>query len=306
MKRSSVLPRNFFKRPKIKLLVPDLKLLLTVLVVGCESHMGVGIPSGESEDTGLNWDSIKAGKEDLIRRDLIEIDTKTGEIFIKDWFRDNTFKGNSRIYQSRADFKSIESAILKLSVLEAVKNSPECGLTADILKEKPTIVINQQLGNQAKAIAEVEVEVEELQSAAAKLSEKNDLDIKNQTHCSAAIPTTTQNQPNDEFAEFEELIEAGVKAPTSERDPDVLREIKAFTAEQIKVAVHALIPTGKQPFPTNVLVQLNAKHKPARTQDKTAKGKKFNAPPKFDPQSVKDSIDEYANSGNYSRNMEFI
>jgi len=40
MKKHSMLPRNFYRRPAIRDLVPDLKLLLTVLTVGCETHIG--------------------------------------------------------------------------------------------------------------------------------------------------------------------------------------------------------------------------------------------------------------------------
>lgn len=133
MKRTSCLSRNFFRRPAVRDLVPDLKLLLAVLTVGCESHVGVWVPVGLGEDAGLDPAALAGGMEDLERRNLVVKDHETGEVFLKFFLRDNVFRGEERGRQARGDFRQIQSEKLKNEVLAAVENSPECGLSGQFL-----------------------------------------------------------------------------------------------------------------------------------------------------------------------------
>lgn len=130
MKRSSVLSRVFFRRAAVKALVPDLKLVLVVLTIGCESHVGVYRPAGLGEDTGLDPSSLAGALNDLERRCHILPDSVTGEIFILAWFRDNSFSNAARRGQARDDFAQIESPKLRLAVLKAIDQNPSCGLNS--------------------------------------------------------------------------------------------------------------------------------------------------------------------------------
>ena len=314
MKRSSVLPRNYYKRPKVKLLVPEVKLLLTVIVVGCESHVGVAIPSGEPEDTGLNCDSVKAGKIDLVSKQLIEIDDSTGELFIKDFFRDNTFKTTQRVCQAKSDFNCIESAKLKLSVLDAIKNNPDCGLTAKNLTNIDTVYINQHVNNQAEAEVEVEVEVEvEIPAATAVIIGKNVSNSKNELVIQ--IPTlqlvdktTTQPPPDD----FSEIIEAGVIAPANERDLMNFGLIKSkFTKDQLKNALSEIATMAlKKPYSTCVLTQLEALKGSAVRGAGLSSSKKvlrYVPPESFDAESVrKDNENQLIRAAKHGGNVEII
>ncbi len=146
-KRSSILSRVFFRRASIKELVPDLKLVLAVLVVGCESHVGVYRPAGLGEETGLDPVALSGALADIERRSHILTDAKTGEIFIKDFFRDNSFATPQRRGQARDDFGQIESAALREAVLRAINNNPSCCLQSADLYE---FVENQNVTSQGK------------------------------------------------------------------------------------------------------------------------------------------------------------
>lgn len=147
MKRSASLSRTFFRRPGIRELVPDLKLILTVLTVGCESHAGIYMPGGLAEDAGLDLSTLAGGLVDLERRGHIVRDGTTGEIFLTSFYRDNTFSSPQRQRQWSGDFARVESAVLRAAALAAIAASPECRLAVDKNGEnKP----NQQLANQGE------------------------------------------------------------------------------------------------------------------------------------------------------------
>jgi hypothetical protein len=135
MKKSSSISRNFFKRPQIRELVPDLKLLIALLLISAESHVGCWIPGGLNEDSGFDLTALGGGLTDLDRRGLISRDGETGEIFITSFFRDNTFKGPSRVGQAISDFRQVESKKLREKIIDAIKNSPECGLDPTVFIE---------------------------------------------------------------------------------------------------------------------------------------------------------------------------
>lgn len=128
MKRSSMLSRAFFRRPAVRDLVPDLKLVLAVLTVGCESHAGAYRPAGLGEDTGLDPAALSGALNDLEQRGHIVRDKETGEVFLADFFRDNTFLTPARRRQARDDYLQIESYYLAYLVERAAEENPSAGL----------------------------------------------------------------------------------------------------------------------------------------------------------------------------------
>lgn len=154
MKTSSSIKRNYFRRPAIRQLVPDLKLLLAVLQVGCESHVGCWVPSGLADDAGLSPEACEGGLQDLEKGGFLQFDKATGEIFLTDFFRNNNFKGPQRGQQALVDFRQVESEALRKSILKAVAQSPECGLSVEFLTG---FVKNQRVKNQEKDQREVEI-----------------------------------------------------------------------------------------------------------------------------------------------------
>jgi hypothetical protein len=151
MKRSSVMSRVFFRRAAIKALVPDLKLVLVVLTVGCESHVGVYRPAGLGEDSGLDPTSLAGALADLERRNHILPDAGTGEIFVVDFFRDNSFSTAARRGQARGDFCQIESEKLRKAVLQAIKNNPSCGLSIADCQQNQDAALQGKVKGEGKA-----------------------------------------------------------------------------------------------------------------------------------------------------------
>ena len=138
MKRYSLLPRNILRRPEIRALVPDLKLLFLTVYISCETHIGAYLPGGIGEDSGLDAEALAGGLRDLVRRELIEFDATTGEVFIRCFFRDNHFNTDARKGQARDDFLRLSSQRLRQSILKAIVVSHECGLTPIIIEPLQT------------------------------------------------------------------------------------------------------------------------------------------------------------------------
>lgn len=302
MKKTSCVSRNYFKRPKIRALVPEARLLLAVLTVGCESHVGVYIPSGEIEDTGLSGDSIHAAKSTLIFNSLIKVDDVTGEIFISDFFRDNTYKGPQRIGQAYTDFKAIESLTLKINVLEAIKDNKECGLTAVDLVEISTIVINQPANSEAEAEAEAKAEVEDI--AAANLINENLKLLNNQAPKNSLL--TKMEQQNQTLCidsktvavNFADLVALGMVAPENQTDFDTMELIKSkFTSQQIsEVVADVGGRLHRRPYCSNILTELNARYGAKSGSRKSATKPKLNRhrpPAKYDTDTVRRSNAEH-------------
>jgi len=148
MKSRSSLHRNFFRRAEIRCLVPDLKLLLAVLTIGCDSNAGAYLPGGLGDDSGLEAAALAGGLLDLEKRGLIVRDMATGEIFLTHFYRDNTYSNPARRIHARDDFERVESMALRQKILAAVAKNPDCGLTAADLD--PSSQLNQSHPVQAK------------------------------------------------------------------------------------------------------------------------------------------------------------
>lgn len=132
MKRTACISRGFLRRPAVRELVPDLKLLVLTLKLNCESHVGAWVPIGLGEDAGLDPSAVTGGLADLQKRGHIFMDGATGEVFLADFFRENTFKTVPRQRQALDDFNRVQSLAVRERIVRAVVASPECGLGAGI------------------------------------------------------------------------------------------------------------------------------------------------------------------------------
>ena len=193
MKRSSSLSRTFFRRPAVRRLVPDLKLVLVVLTIGCESHTGVYRPAGLAEDTGLDPSALKGGMADLEREGHVLQDNKTGEVFLRAWYRDNSFNTDARRGQWRDDFRQIESLRLRALVEEAISASPECGLKVQNVDNSNEKQENQPVNSQGEGEGEVKTL---LQQQAAVGSSSNSFKPPTPTPSGSGNPTPTPETPN--------------------------------------------------------------------------------------------------------------
>lgn len=226
MKRSSVLSRVFFRRATVRGLVPDLKLVLLVVTVGCESHVGVYRPAGLSEDTGLEPSSLAGALDDLERRGHIVRDLATGELFVAEFFRDNTFGTVARRGQARADFEQIESAKLRAKVLDAVKQNPGSGLTTSNLTEKQTLIFQGKEKGEVKAAAPPA-----------------------HTRGTADAITDANAAASHQVAKVRTIRPSGI-VTWCDSDPQAAEQIEQqFSADEISAAVATVTATGKDAVP---------------------------------------------------------
>lgn len=227
-KRSSVLARNFFRRDKVRALVPDLRLILAVATVSCETHCGVWLPGDLARDTGLDEAALAGGLADLEARGLVVRDTATGELFLVDFFRDNVFATAPRRGQFRGDFARIESPLLREAVRVAVKNNPACGLLVEDVEptRKAEIDEDQQLGSQGK-----------------KSKEKQSQDF------------STAEAPDGCGQNYRRVL-AGITVWNPSDEAEVRRLEAVWASDDIATAVSELVARGIDPLPSYVLKEL--------------------------------------------------
>ena len=175
MKRNSVTTRAWYRRPAIRALVPDLKLLLNVLTTGCETFVGVYIPAGIGDDAGLAPEAVAGGLASLEKAGHIVLDKETGEIFIAAFFRDNKFKLERMRRLVTDEFCLVQSPELKKRVLAAVAASPECCLKVDSLR-------NHMVSVQGEGEAEGEGEVKKKAAVSSPPSAAAPLNNKKRRH----------------------------------------------------------------------------------------------------------------------------
>lgn len=122
MRDRSITPTNLLDWPRCKGLLPDQRLILLWLWA-CPylSCAGAGLvplaPAGAT--LGLDQDALAGGLKSLQAAGLVELDEKTGEIFIKDWFRFHKFSGPVAAKSLDAALKKIESGRVLKAVLDA-------------------------------------------------------------------------------------------------------------------------------------------------------------------------------------------
>lgn len=224
MKRSSVLSRTFFRRPAVRELVPDLKLVLLALTIGCETHSGVYVPSGLSEDVGLDPGALVGALDDLKKRGHTIIDNATGEVFITAWYRDNKFSTPQRRRQWADDFARIESNLLRSAVLTAAAAS-DCGLSVE---KNITINKNQSLNCQGEGEGEGEARAAKTCAALAAAVETSKNLNSTAAHlgaasCGSAAPGGSDDQ---RFHDLLSRLETAGKRVGGDQDRDAAALIK--------------------------------------------------------------------------------
>ena len=230
MKTASYFYRNYLRLPSIRALVPDLKLLLLTLGIGCESNVGAWIPVELANDSGLVPAAVAGGLADLERRGHILADQETGEVFLTDFFRENTFKTPSRRGQARADFVRVRSPKIRERIIDAIKKSPECGLSiADIQQ-------NQQLAKQDKS-SEVKSRERGAQGAPAPLSPGGDLGDLGEPGSGQAAPVRYQASPDGLSHELGNARDEAALALISNYPPAERAEAVAEAARRDKAGV---------------------------------------------------------------------
>jgi len=128
MKQTSCVSRTFFRRPNIQTLPPLSRLVLALLIIGCESHVGCWIPSALAEDSALPATVVTDCLDELKSIGEIIRDERTGEIFLTSFFRYNTFKTAPRWRQAVGDYQRIESKNLREAILLSITTNTACGL----------------------------------------------------------------------------------------------------------------------------------------------------------------------------------
>lgn len=122
MRDRSITPTNLLDWPGCAGLLPDQKLILLWLwgspFLSCA---GAGlVPINPAAATlGLSPSALTGGLQTLRDTGLISLDEKTGEVFIKDWFRFHTFKSKASIAMLDSAIKKIVSPIVKRLVTMA-------------------------------------------------------------------------------------------------------------------------------------------------------------------------------------------
>lgn len=123
MAESRPVPTNLLSWPRVSGLLPDQKLLVYYLwanrftsASGCY-QLPVALASVE---LGLSELALNEAIVDFVKRELILLDPKTGEVFVCDWFRFHKFATTSQIRQLQIAFDKIESENLKKAVLHKI------------------------------------------------------------------------------------------------------------------------------------------------------------------------------------------
>lgn len=116
MREASLVPTNLINWPRVAPLLPEQKLILLVLWASHSlSCAGAGLvplrPFASS--LGLSPEATQTGLDSLANLGLIVIDDRTGEIFIRDWFRFHKFPTGKSYSMLLAAVEKIESQQLK-------------------------------------------------------------------------------------------------------------------------------------------------------------------------------------------------
>lgn len=267
MKRSSMLSRVFFRRPSIKDLVPDLKMVLVVLIVGCESHAGTYRPAGLAEDAGLDAAALAGALRDLETRGEIQVDKMTNEIFITSFFRDNTFTLPARKRQFYDDYMQIESPTLQEVVREAVLKNPACGLSeSDFIKNqsltfqgegkgkgegKPLTTTGGGVDNFLDEVAQTgnltAAQKQILSDAAAGVVGLPVLDKRRPKNIKKWLLATAAAIKNNEFVETDSYLAArAARQAKAAVDPDQQKKDEALRERQRQESIQAMWSTKKK------------------------------------------------------------
>ncbi|MEN3111725.1 hypothetical protein ACFONG_07340 [Uliginosibacterium paludis] len=241
-----------------------MKLVLVAITVGCESNIGTYRPVGLAEDTGLDLNVLADALADLERCGHLVRDQSTGELFLADFFRDNTFRNHRRYIQAQNDLLRVDSILLREKILTAVSQNSGCGL----------VVKNQQLAWQVEAqVEDKQNEVEEQRNPGAHVSSKHP-------------STASRSQANRTLKNWEERP-SGIETWNAE-DVTAAKKLETdYTKELISAVTQRLIDAGISPLPKRVKRELVTQQRlreirRKRTEAEAAAQIRLSAPPAMD------------------------
>ena len=152
MREKSFVPTNLFTSHKLADALPEVKLVAASIWISPHlSCVGVGeIPLAPLAATvGLAKEQTATALRLLEQAEAIAMDPETGEIFILDWFRFNTFKKGVAAEIARKQIEKIKSERIKALVAEKSKGClPTAAATAT-----PTSSKEEEGQNKPKAAA---------------------------------------------------------------------------------------------------------------------------------------------------------
>ena len=135
MRDRTIIPTNLMDWPRVAILLPELKFILSIGFWGSRYANMVGVveiplrPLAAS--LGLDPSALQSGIRTLCHEELIVGDWDTYEFFVFDWFRFHKFKGVG-IAMARQQFAKIRS----VTVRNAVSNAAPWILEEPIVQSK--------------------------------------------------------------------------------------------------------------------------------------------------------------------------
>lgn len=131
MAESRLVPCNLLAWPRVRDLLPDQKLIVYHLWVTCHQVSGCQLLDLAAFQGGLSITApaIRDALSEFARRDLIEMDEETGEVFVADWYRFHKFEAPSRRRLAEDSIRRIQSprlrAIVEKSMAYALRKGKE-------------------------------------------------------------------------------------------------------------------------------------------------------------------------------------
>lgn len=125
-----LVPCNILTWPKLEDLLPDQKLIYAYLWFNRYARSCGCYPfpvALAATELSLSAPSLLEAIREFVRRGLIAMVESTGEIFVLDWFRFNTFPPGPRQRVLAADLQRIESPVLKALVEKSMSCLPREG-----------------------------------------------------------------------------------------------------------------------------------------------------------------------------------
>lgn len=119
MAESRLVPCNLMAWPRIRDLLPDQKLMVYHLWATCQQVSGCQLLDLAAFQGALSITipAIQEALAEFQRRDILEMDEQTGEVFIKDWYRFHKFDSPARRRAAEDSIRRIQSTRLK-SIVE--------------------------------------------------------------------------------------------------------------------------------------------------------------------------------------------
>jgi hypothetical protein len=148
MAESRLVPSNLMSWPKVRSLVPDMKLLVYHLWAISPSSAGAWLLDlgAVASATNLSEVAILEALKDFGSRGISMYDQETGEIFVLDWYRFHKFAKQSQKECLHRDIQKIQSLWIKNTVFQKINDiapnqtQPITNLTHQTSKQTENVV----------------------------------------------------------------------------------------------------------------------------------------------------------------------